>query len=306
MKITTYEKTTEVELDNYLLAGGPIDLAKLVALLRVHSTHSDKLAPIAVQASAASPAQVASNLVYSALTGAAKLGTLLSIAASEQREVTGEDILAVVEAAGGRGIYERDPDTGFITSIHASCSVEVFEYDASEMSQVLESLHASGTTTTGVTPAKLLGDLAQTSVGASGSETQVIGLSEWTIDWKRKTADATTTDDATYESSLGSTASWSVKAKYMFIDGDPSQSTNILATINTVQTPQTWNFFPTVAQGRSAFSGAAYVDGITIASGMGKVVGLDVSLKGTGKLYVNSQLAPQTNIATVTGEQAED
>lgn len=137
------------------------------------------------------------------------------------------------------------------------------------------------------------------------TETQVLGLAEWTLNWKRKTADATTTDDDTYESSLGSTASWSVKAKYMFIDGDTSQAQNILATITSPQSPTTWNFFPTIGTGRAAFSGSAYVDGIDIATGMGKVVGLDVSLKGTGKLNFLTQAAPVANPNTGTGEQAE-
>ena len=240
-----------------------------------------------------------------------------------------------------------------------------FEYEYDEASEVLESLQA-----TGVTPAKLLGDLAQTSVSttisftgtltsgaatvgspssttglltgqtisgagipagttisvsggvvtlsqaatASGTavaltvtvETQVIAMSEWTIDFKRKTAEATTTDDATWESSLGSTKSWSVKAKFMFISGDASQSQSILAAITTVQSATLWNFFPTIAVGREAWQGLAYVDGITLATGMGKVVGLDVSLKGTGPLNQVTQLAPVAVTNTVTGLQAED
>lgn len=221
-----------------------------------------------------------------------------------EREVTGEDILAICQAHGGQSIVKRD-DSGLIVAIQASMASRqpIFEYDFSEMEAVLESLEAAGATPA---PAKLLGDLAQTSVGTSGGETQVIGLAEWTIDWKRKTADATTTDDDTYESSLGSTASWSVKSKYMFIDGDPSQSTYILATITTPQSPLTWNFFPTIATGRAAFTGNAYVDGITIASGMGKVVGMDVSLKGTGQLKVVTQIAPVANPNTGTGQTAED
>jgi hypothetical protein len=281
----------------------------------------------------------------------------------EQREVTGEDILAAVEAAGGKvNSIERD-DNGVIIAINAS-GAEPFEYDPHEMGEVLESLQASGPA-----PSKLVGDLAQTSVGGdiaitgslttgsgvitspssttgiaignpvSGTgipsaalitllspltfspvatatasnvaitvegEVQVIGLSEWTIDWKRKTVDATTTDGDTYEQSLPSTASWTVKSKYMFIDGDPSQATYVLATIQAPQTPATWNFFPTIAVGRSAWQGQAYVDGITLGSGMGKVVGLDVSLKGTGPLTQLVQLAPVVNTSTVTGQQAED
>ena len=305
--------------------------------------------------------QLGKLIDFEALATRARANTGLAIAASDEeteilQEIAGDQLLLILEEAGAEIQVERGED-GEITSIHASIGPEA---------GILETVHA-----TGPTPAKILGDLAQTSVdspavnttgtwaanstsvtvasatgiavgqsvvgagiaagtdvsavngttitlsqqttaaGAAGTaitfttETQVIGLSEFTIDWKRKTADATTTDDDTYESSLGSTASWSVKAKYMFIDGDTSQSTNILATITSPQSPTTWNFFPTIGTGRAAFSGSAYVDGITIASGMGKVVGLDVSLKGTGKLNFLSQAAPVANPNTGTGEQAE-
>ncbi len=221
-------------------------------------------------------------------------------AGEEPTELTGEQLLLFCQAAGGVVAYHTDPLSGIIDELSASIPTH-FEYDSHEIGEVLESLQASGPP-----PAKIVGDLAQTSVGIPGStEVQVIGLSEWTLSWKRKTADATTTDNSSYESSLPSTASWSVKAKYMFIDGDPSQATNILAAISSQVTPPTWNFFPTIAQGRSAFSGTAYVDGIDIASGMGKCVGLDTSLKGSGPLYVISQIAPLANPNTVTGEQAE-
>ncbi|HSU19908.1 MAG TPA: hypothetical protein VLI45_09225 [Acidobacteriaceae bacterium] len=211
------------------------------------------------------------------------------------REVTPEELLEALQHFDAQVEVTRNPVTGEIDAIHAS--VGLLTEDGTGVVRTIQA--------TGPTPSKLLGDLAQTSVGGTGSEVQVIGLAEWTIDWKRKTADATTTDDDTYESSLGSTASWTVKAKYMFIDGDTSQSTNILATITTPTAPQQWNFFPTIATGRAAFSGNAYVDGITIASGMGKVVGLDISLKGTGKLNVLTQIAPVANPNTGTGETAE-
>ncbi len=158
---------------------------------------------------------------------------------------------------------------------------------------------------TGPTPQKLLGDLAQTSVGTGAGETQVLALSEWTLEYKRKTADATTTDDATWGSSIGSTKEWSVKSKYMFVSGDTSQAQSILAAINTVQSAQPWNFFPTIGTGREVWSGLAYVESITLATGIGKVVGLDITLKGTGPLTQGVQLAPVANPNTVTGQQAE-
>jgi hypothetical protein len=150
-----------------------------------------------------------------------------------------------------------------------------------------------------VTATRLVGDLAQTSVGATGAETQVIGLIDWSIDWKRKTLDSTTTDDEADETNLGSTRSWTAKAKYLYIDGDASQQDNVLAVIQTPAGAQVWNFFPTVETGRDAWKGSAWIDSITIASGVGKVVGLDVSLKGTGRLTKVAQIAPQSN-------QAED
>ena len=272
MKIRTHDRVTEVEFDEQSYKVGSIDVERLLKALRAYEEErGDKVVSIAA-----------------------------SYALEEDsREATGEDILHYTELSGGRAVYEVDA-SGLITSITASIPAAHFEYDSHEISEVLESLQAAGPT-----PAKLIGDLAQTSVGLTGAEVQVLGLNDWTIDWKRKTADATTTDDDTYESSLGSTASWTVKAKYMFIDGDSSQSTYLLATITTPQTPQPWNLFPTVALGRSAFSGLAYVDGLTIASGMGKVVATDVSLKGTGPLKVATQIAPVANPATGTGVTAE-
>lgn len=149
------------------------------------------------------------------------------------------------------------------------------------------------------TPAatRLVGDLAQTSVGASGAETQILGLMEWSIDWKRKTVDSTTTDDAAHESSIGSTDSWTAKAKYAYIDQDATQSGNILAAAQNPASPLKWNFFSTVATGRDSWTGSAWIDGITITSGVGKIVGLDVSLKGTGPLTKVAQLAPISNEA---------
>ena len=299
----------------------------------------------------------------------------LSLAASATQtqfdfhELTGEEILEVINAAGGAAVVKLDPETGLIDEISASIETG-FEYDYDEMTEVIDSLQA-----TGVVPKKLLGDLAQTSVSvsiafngtlttgstsvtgvsstaglsiglpvtgtgvaanttiaaiptpgtngvitlstaatASGAATaltaageqQVICLAEWTLDWKRKTPDATTTDDGEYESSVASTKSWSVKAKYMFCDGDPSQAGNILAFIDTTQVDYlTWNFFPTISSGRLAFQGTAIVDGITMGTGIGKVVGLDVSLKGTGPLTRMTQIAPVTTTTTATGQQAE-
>jgi len=139
----------------------------------------------------------------------------------------------------------------------------------------------------------------------AAAEVQVVGLNEWSIDWKRKTVDATTTDDSAYESSLGSTASWTAKAKYIFYDGEASQLDFILAAIMSPQAPQKWNFFPDYANSDIIWTGLAFVDGIPITAGVGKIVGLDVSLKGTGPLTIGSQSAPIANPNTITGEQAE-
>lgn len=139
------------------------------------------------------------------------------------------------------------------------------------------------------------------------AEVQVIGLSEWTIDFKLKTADGTTTDDSAWESSLPSTKSWTAKAKYIYLEGDPSQISQIRATLaQTPSVPMKWNFFPDPVNGDDGFSGMAYIDGITWTAGMGKIVGQDVSLKGTGPLATVTQNAPIANPATITDLQAED
>jgi hypothetical protein len=290
MKITTWSKTTEIEVPD----GHGFDLCKFAAVLLI--------AGISLQASADRSADLGfGTRVKDAFTASA---LPLDLQAGEEHESngrirndSGETLAAYLQAQGVEFVATKGDD-GLIDSIHAKLTRE---QDVEELEAVLESLHA-----TAPAPAQLVGDLAQASVGLTGSETQVLNLSEWTIDWKRKTADATTTDNSTYESSLGSTASWTVKAKFIFLDSDPTQANNILATISSPQTAVMWNFFPTIAQGRASFRGMAYVDGITIASGMGKVVSLDVSLKGTGPLYIATQLAPTTNANTVTGEQAQN
>ena len=301
-----------------------------------------------------------------ALAHSSTLREVNASAAGELREVTGEDILAAVEAAGGEVLQvERDPATGVITSIEASGQRPLFDEDdgGDERGAVLSSVEAAGL------PQKIVGDLAQTSVtpdpvATTGSTTsasatvtvasatgialgqkvagtgipanttvqalagttvtlsanatatgsgvaltftgqaQVIGLNEWTLSWKRKTVDATTTDDAAYESSLGSTSSWTVKAKYMFLVGDTSQANFIIGAMQSPKAPQYWNFFPDVTQGHPAYSGYAFLDSIDISSGSGKLVGLDCSLKGTGPLTIGTQLAPVASTNTVTGQQA--
>jgi hypothetical protein len=147
-----------------------------------------------------------------------------------------------------------------------------------------------------VTPSRLVGDLAQTSIGGTaGSETQVLGLMEWTIDWKVKNIDATTTDDGGDEYWLPSTRSWTAKAKYAYIDGDTSQATQIINKMITAQTLTVWNFFPTVLLGRGAWQGSAAIESCTITAGTGKVVAIDISLKGAGPCTFKTQLAPSSN-----------
>jgi predicted secreted protein len=146
-------------------------------------------------------------------------------------------------------------------------------------------------------PTRLTGDLAQTSVGLTGSQTQVIGLQEWTIDRKFKTVDATTTDDGGDEYNLTSTRSWSASAKYLYIDGDTSQVTNILDAISVGQQPVQWNFFPDAVLGRGAWYGKAWVESYKIAGGVGKPFAIDVTLKGAGALTFGAQLAPTSGVA---------
>jgi hypothetical protein len=141
----------------------------------------------------------------------------------------------------------------------------------------------------------------------SVAEQQVIGLMDWSLAFKLKTADATTTDDAEWESSLPSSGSWSAKAKYVYLMGDPSQIAQIRATLAaTTRIPVKWNFFANPNTGDDSFTGMAYIDGIDWTAGVGKIVGQDVSLKGTGPLSIVAQTAPVPNTATITDLQAED
>jgi hypothetical protein len=139
------------------------------------------------------------------------------------------------------------------------------------------------------------------------TEQQVIGLMDWSLNFKLKTADATTTDDAEWESSLPSSGSWSAKAKYVYLMGDPSQMAQIRATLAaTTRVPVRWNFFANPNTGDDSFTGMAYIDGIDWTAGVGKIVAQDVSLKGTGPLSIVAQTAPVANPATLLNLQGED
>lgn len=154
---------------------------------------------------------------------------------------------------------------------------------------------------------KLTGDLAQTSVGASGSELQTLGLMDWEITFKLKTVDATTTDDSAWESSLPSSASWTATAKFCYLDGDTSQETNVRATIGQAErTAVKWNFFTDPTPGIDSYTGTAFIDSIKFGAGTGKLVGMDVTLKGTGPLTIVPTLATASQPNTITGIQAED
>jgi len=144
---------------------------------------------------------------------------------------------------------------------------------------------------------RLTGDLAQTSTGLTGSETQLIGLQEWTIDRKLKTVDSTTTDDAGNETSLASTVSWTASAKYAYIDADPSQAAQIFNGISSGQSAVQWNFFPDAVLGRGAWSGKGYIDSYKITGGVGKMFAVDVTIKGTGPLAFGAQLVPAAGVA---------
>jgi hypothetical protein len=157
-------------------------------------------------------------------------------------------------------------------------------------------LAVAATATSGAVPLTIVG------------ETQVIGLQDWSISWKAKSLEATTTDDASYESFLPSSGSWTVKAKYIYLMGDPSQATYVRSILSNPQTStQLWNFFPTDRQGDDAFTGQAFIDGIDFdGAGVGKILGMGVSLKGSGPLAIAAELAPVTVTNTITGLQAED
>ena len=150
---------------------------------------------------------------------------------------------------------------------------------------------------TGPTVSRLTGDLAQTSVGLTGSQTQVLGLTDWEINRKLKTVDSTTTDDAGDETSLPSTRSWTATAKYAYLDADPSQLNQILNAISSTQTAVQWNFFPDAVTGRGAWHGLAFVDSYKMAGGVGKLFAVDITLKGTGVLTFGAQLAPASGVA---------
>jgi hypothetical protein len=143
---------------------------------------------------------------------------------------------------------------------------------------------------------RLTGDLAQTSVGINpgiaipGGADQVIGLTDWTMTIKTKSIDGSTTDDDAWEDWLPSMSSWTAKAKFVYLMGEPSQMTNIIqATIGTGRrTSSQWNFFLDSESGDDSFSGQAFISGLGISSIIGRTVTMDVTLQGRGPLNLRN------------------
>jgi hypothetical protein len=170
-----------------------------------------------------------------------------------------------------------------------------------EEGETIESIDA-----TGVTPIKAVGDLAQVSTGATGAETDTIGLMEWSVKFKRTAVTSTTTDGNGWASKLASTAEWTATAKYAYIDGDTSQAA-IRAAITTLQTTsQKYNFFNQPATGRDSWSGNAIMTGIDFTTGTGKIFGMDITLEGDGPLTLIPQLAPTAGTGNQPALIAED
>jgi hypothetical protein len=156
---------------------------------------------------------------------------------------------------------------------------------------------------------RLTGDLAQTSVGINpgiaipGGADQVIGLTDWTMTIKTKSIDGSTTDDDAWEDWLPSMSSWTAKAKFVYLMGEPSQMTNIIqATIGTGRrTSSQWNFFLDSESGDDSFSGQAFISGLGISSIIGRTVTMDVTLQGRGPLNLRNQASFLASLVLPSG-----
>jgi hypothetical protein len=156
---------------------------------------------------------------------------------------------------------------------------------------------------------RLTGDLAQTTVGINpgilvpGLATQVIGLTDWAITIKQKSIDGSTTDDDAWEDWLPSMSSWTAKAKFCYLMGDPSQLTNIIqATIGTGRrTSSEWNFFLDSESGDDSFSGQAFISGLGISSIIGRTISMDVTLQGRGPLNLRNRAGLIASLVLPTG-----
>ena len=149
-----------------------------------------------------------------------------------------------------------------------------------------------------VNVSKITGDLAQTTIattvgGVPGTQAKVASLGEWDITEKSKMVDATDTDSGGAETTLPSTYSWTATAKYMYLDGDPQQQTAIMDALKGQNTPgaiaPTWVFYPTKASGRDQYTGQAWLESKKTNSGVGKLVALDITLRGIGFLARSPQ-----------------
>jgi hypothetical protein len=121
---------------------------------------------------------------------------------------------------------------------------------------------------------------------------------------KVKTVDATTTDDDAWEDSLPSSSSWTAKAKYVYLMGDPSQMVHIIqAMIGTGRRLSSqWNFFLDSESGDDSFTGQAYISGLGISSVIGRTVTMDVSLQGRGPLNLRNLGTFRAALQVPTGQ----
>lgn len=165
----------------------------------------------------------------------------------------------------------------------------------------------AGTTLASLDPLTLSANATATASGVSltvTGATQVLGLTDWTMTIKVKTVDATTTDDDAWEDSLPSSSSWTAKAKYVYLMGDPSQMVHIIqAMIGTGRRLSSqWNFFLDSESGDDSFTGQAYISGLGISSVIGRTVTMDVSLQGRGPLNLRNQGTFRAALQVPTGQ----
>jgi hypothetical protein len=165
----------------------------------------------------------------------------------------------------------------------------------------------AGTTLASLDPLTLSANATATASGVSltvTGATQVLGLTDWTMTIKVKTVDATTTDDDAWEDSLPSSSSWTAKAKYVYLMGDPSQMVHIIqAMIGTGRRLSSqWNFFLDSESGDDSFTGQAYISGLGISSVIGRTVTMDVSLQGRGPLNLRNLGTFRAALQVPTGQ----
>lgn len=147
-----------------------------------------------------------------------------------------------------------------------------------------------------VTPHKINGELAKLQfTPAGGAATILAALTDWEVNIKVTSADATTNDSVGWEEKKDSMKSWTATAKTLYVEGDASQNAIVDMIINSNYAagyPQ-FTFYPEqinpAGSGENSFVGHGFFTDWKITAKNKSLIACDLTIEGTGALTRTAQ-----------------